>query len=133
MPQGAASTSRLLRTDRVHLYLYLLNDLFFPLLFFPSFSFPLRVLPFRLGSNNPNMASAKVALLLYAWCSLARVAVGHVVLTYPGWRGNNLILNDTFPFGMQWMYPCTSALAPLCVLPVYCILPVIVPWIVDSS
>src|SRR4051812_31099696 len=26
--------------------------------------------------------------------------------SYPGWRGNNLILNETFPFGMQWMYPC---------------------------
>jgi hypothetical protein len=30
----------------------------------------------------------------------------HIVLTYPGWRGNNLIENATFPFGMQWMYPC---------------------------
>lgn len=38
------------------------------------------------------------------------VAVGlveaHTVITYPGWRGNNLITNDTFPYGMQWMYPC---------------------------
>jgi len=30
----------------------------------------------------------------------------HTVLTYPGWRGNTLITNDTFPYGMQWMYPC---------------------------
>jgi len=30
----------------------------------------------------------------------------HTVLTYPGWRGDNLITNDTFPYGMQWMYPC---------------------------
>ncbi|KAK3942877.1 hypothetical protein QBC46DRAFT_378999 [Diplogelasinospora grovesii] len=31
---------------------------------------------------------------------------GHTVITYPGWRGMNLITNATFPFGMQWMYPC---------------------------
>lgn len=31
---------------------------------------------------------------------------GHIVMTYPGWRGNNLHTNDSFPFGMQWMYPC---------------------------
>jgi hypothetical protein len=30
----------------------------------------------------------------------------HTVITYPGWRGDNLITNDTFPYGMQWMYPC---------------------------
>jgi len=30
----------------------------------------------------------------------------HNVITYPGWRGDNLITNDTFPYGMQWMYPC---------------------------
>ncbi|KAH8195850.1 hypothetical protein TruAng_009980 [Truncatella angustata] len=47
----------------------------------------------------------------------------HLVLTYPGWRGNNLILNgsiedtnglgtgqsgsaEIFPYGMQWIYPC---------------------------
>jgi len=30
----------------------------------------------------------------------------HTVVTYPGWRGDNLITNDTFPYGMQWMYPC---------------------------
>ena len=34
----------------------------------------------------------------------------HIVLTYPGSRGNNLITNDTFPYGMQWMYPCTLLL-----------------------
>ncbi|KAK8068388.1 hypothetical protein PG996_007500 [Apiospora saccharicola] len=37
---------------------------------------------------------------------LSTLATAHVILTYPGWRGNNLIENDTFPFGMQWMYPC---------------------------
>jgi len=30
----------------------------------------------------------------------------HTILTYPGWRGDNLITNSTFPYGMQWMYPC---------------------------
>jgi hypothetical protein len=30
----------------------------------------------------------------------------HNVITYPGWRGDNLITNDTFPYGMQWTYPC---------------------------
>ncbi|PMD14306.1 hypothetical protein NA56DRAFT_610696 [Hyaloscypha hepaticicola] len=46
---------------------------------------------------------------------LSAIAVGlvllglgdaHTVLTYPGWRGDNLVTNDTFPYGMQWMYPC---------------------------
>ncbi|KAK3372312.1 hypothetical protein B0H63DRAFT_527164 [Podospora didyma] len=36
----------------------------------------------------------------------AALASAHTIITYPGWRGNNLITNDTFPFGMQWMYPC---------------------------
>ncbi|KFY43901.1 hypothetical protein V494_01777 [Pseudogymnoascus sp. VKM F-4513 (FW-928)] len=30
----------------------------------------------------------------------------HTVISYPGWRGDNLVTNETFPFGMQWMYPC---------------------------
>ncbi|RYP49286.1 hypothetical protein DL768_004969 [Monosporascus sp. mg162] len=34
------------------------------------------------------------------------LAAAHIVISYPGWRGNNLITNDTFPYGMQWMYPC---------------------------
>lgn len=37
----------------------------------------------------------------------AALALAHSVITFPGWRGNNLITNDTFPYGMQWMYPCT--------------------------
>lgn len=59
------------------------------------------------------------------WSSLA---AAHVVITYPGWRGNNLHTNGTnadgsipegslgidylgngtlgYPYGMQWMYPC---------------------------
>jgi len=37
---------------------------------------------------------------------LAAVASAHVIISYPGWRGNNLITNETFPYGMQWEYPC---------------------------
>ncbi|KAK4165597.1 hypothetical protein QBC43DRAFT_173589, partial [Cladorrhinum sp. PSN259] len=37
---------------------------------------------------------------------LATLAEGHTVVTYPAWRGNNLITNATFPRGMQWTYPC---------------------------
>ncbi|KAL2024266.1 hypothetical protein VTK56DRAFT_9422 [Thermocarpiscus australiensis] len=36
----------------------------------------------------------------------AALASAHTVITYPGWRGNNLITNETFPYGMQWIYPC---------------------------
>lgn len=60
------------------------------------------------------------------------LAAAHTVIVYPGWRGNNIIANGTvsdtdisippgslgithgdngttgFPYGMQWMYPCTS-------------------------
>ncbi|KAG6116274.1 hypothetical protein E4U13_002003 [Claviceps humidiphila] len=36
----------------------------------------------------------------------AALAQAHSVITFPGSRGNNLITNDTFPYGMQWMYPC---------------------------
>lgn len=41
---------------------------------------------------------------------LSTLATAHVILTYPGWRGNNLIENETYPFGMQWMYPCKYSL-----------------------
>jgi len=34
------------------------------------------------------------------------LAAAHIVISYPGWRGNNLITNETFPYGMQWIYPC---------------------------
>lgn len=46
-----------------------------------------------------------LALLGSYWLGW-HLAAAHTVLTYPGWRGNNLITNDTFPHGMQWMYPC---------------------------
>ncbi|KAK0099502.1 hypothetical protein ONS95_000232 [Cadophora gregata] len=38
--------------------------------------------------------------------AVAGVAKAHTVITYPGWRGDNLQTNDEFPFGMQWSYPC---------------------------
>jgi hypothetical protein len=41
-----------------------------------------------------------------ATISLVGLVEAHTVITYPGWRGDNLITNDTFPYGMQWMYPC---------------------------
>jgi hypothetical protein len=57
------------------------------------------------------------------------LASAHTVIVYPGWRGNNIITNgtralhdssiipgslgintvngsNTYPYGMQWMYPC---------------------------
>ncbi|CAJ2506879.1 Uu.00g080650.m01.CDS01 [Anthostomella pinea] len=54
---------------------------------------------------------------------LAAAVRGHTVISYPGWRGDNLVLNgsveDTnglgvgisdsgmvYPYGMQWIYPC---------------------------
>lgn len=42
---------------------------------------------------------------LLALVSAALVSA-HSIITYPGWRGNNLVTNETFPFGMQWVYPC---------------------------
>ncbi|KAL5614375.1 hypothetical protein BROUX41_004481 [Berkeleyomyces rouxiae] len=47
------------------------------------------------------MLSFAVAALL-----TASVASAHILLTYPGSRGNSFITNETFPFGMQWTYPC---------------------------
>ncbi|MCJ1409918.1 hypothetical protein MMC19_004002 [Ptychographa xylographoides] len=64
-------------------------------------------------------------MYLTALCLFASSALvsGHTVITYPGWRGDNLHTNgtqdefaasgglgvgpnNTFPYGMQWMYPC---------------------------
>lgn len=42
----------------------------------------------------------------------AALASAHTIITYPGWRGDNLITNDQFPYGMQWMYPCELLPAP---------------------
>lgn len=55
-----------------------------------------------------------------ALLGLASLVSAHTVITYPGWRGDNLHSNgtvyessglgigpnNTFPYGMQWMYPC---------------------------
>lgn len=38
--------------------------------------------------------------------AMATTASAHIVMSYPGWRGNNLITNETYPYGMQWEYPC---------------------------
>ncbi|MCJ1248074.1 hypothetical protein MMC30_005289 [Trapelia coarctata] len=57
------------------------------------------------------------ALCVFAFLSLASA---HMVITYPGWRGDNLHQNgsleeaqgmgvgpdNTYPYGMQWIYPC---------------------------
>ncbi|KAH8680517.1 hypothetical protein BX600DRAFT_444586 [Xylariales sp. PMI_506] len=68
--------------------------------------------------DTPITALRCLALLLYS-----SVAWAHVVITYPGWRGDNLGLNGTvadtdglgvgvsgsellYPYGMQWIYPC---------------------------
>ncbi|TVY43641.1 hypothetical protein LSUB1_G000998 [Lachnellula subtilissima] len=44
--------------------------------------------------------------LIAATALFALQVAAHTVITYPGWRGDNLVTNDTFPYGMQWMYPC---------------------------
>ncbi|KAK0390557.1 hypothetical protein NLU13_0061 [Sarocladium strictum] len=38
--------------------------------------------------------------------AFASIASAHTVITYPGWRGDNLKDNEDFPYGMQWTYPC---------------------------
>jgi len=62
--------------------------------------------------------------LIVASLSLFQLISAHTVITYPGWRGNNLHTNGTvfdtnglisggnnasgeyWPYGMQWDYPC---------------------------
>ena len=54
-----------------------------------------------------------------ALLSIFATASAHTVITYPGWRGDNLHANGTvedtnglgtdgeyWPYGMQWSYPC---------------------------
>lgn len=60
------------------------------------------------------MFSLRTCAILLA---TAYLSAAHTVITYPGWRGDNLVTNgtvgvddyksDAFPYGMQWMYPCT--------------------------
>jgi len=72
------------------------------------------------------MYALRTLLALLATISIARA---HTVITYPGWRGNNLHTNGTlpeqnpgslgidfsdngtasFPWGQQWIYPCKHA------------------------
>lgn len=69
------------------------------------------------------MLSAPILAVL----SLFSLAHAHTVITYPGWRGDNLHSTGTvldtnglgtfeegnetlYPYGMQWMYPCESLL-----------------------
>jgi hypothetical protein len=64
----------------------------------------------------------------------AGLANAHTVITYPGYRGNNLHTNGTveesnglgqayyngsliYPYGMEWMYPCMNYPAGLRVRP----------------
>ncbi|KAK3941978.1 putative gpi anchored protein [Diplogelasinospora grovesii] len=51
-------------------------------------------------------------MLLSTILSLASAALvsAHTIITYPGWRGDNLVTNASFPYGMQWMYPCGGIL-----------------------
>ena len=59
------------------------------------------------------MITLRTVIALLAFVSFASA---HIVISYPGWRGDNLHANgsynvddykpDLFPYGMQWMYPC---------------------------
>lgn len=59
------------------------------------------------------MIALRTVIAALATVSLASA---HIVMTYPGWRGDNLATNGSynvddykdnlFPYGMQWMYPC---------------------------
>ena len=66
------------------------------------------------------------SMILLSLLSLLSLSSAHIVITYPGWRGDNLFSNGTvqdtnglmdfetpsgrlFPYGMQWEYPCTPA------------------------
>lgn len=66
---------------------------------------------------------ARWMFLAAAVLSWVGVVNAHIVIVYPGYRGNNLNTNGTiqdtnglgqayvngsevFPYGMEWMYPC---------------------------
>lgn len=42
----------------------------------------------------------------------AATVQAHILISYPGSRGNNLITNSSHPYGMQWEYPCTFLSSP---------------------
>jgi hypothetical protein len=72
------------------------------------------------------MLFTSVSRATLALLSILSLVSAHTVLTYPPWRGDNLHSNGTvqqtdglgtfadgpnqdylYPYGMQWMYPCT--------------------------
>ncbi|KAJ9603965.1 hypothetical protein H2200_011487 [Cladophialophora chaetospira] len=69
------------------------------------------------------MHSSSISSIALALLSFLGLVSAHTVITYPGWRGDNLHSNGTvedtdglgtfaegqdylYPYGMQWMYPC---------------------------
>lgn len=75
------------------------------------------------SSANIAMRMLSSSRSLLTWTCLATLlslVSAHTVITYPGWRGDNLLksgsieeqhglgvgANDTYPYGMQWIYPC---------------------------
>ncbi|KIW70627.1 hypothetical protein PV04_02879 [Phialophora macrospora] len=69
------------------------------------------------------MSSRSISSIAVAILTFLSLAHAHTVITYPGWRGDNLHSNGTvdetdglgtfaegqnylYPYGMQWMYPC---------------------------
>jgi hypothetical protein len=88
---------------------------------------PFASLPHRLDLFAIMFRFTELALVVASFS----LASAHTVITYPGWRGNNILTNGTtsptdpaikpgsiginyengtygFPYGMQWMYPCMS-------------------------
>ncbi|EFQ36576.1 hypothetical protein CGRA01v4_08456 [Colletotrichum graminicola] len=51
------------------------------------------------------MKSSSSLTIVLGWLLVA-LAQGHTIISYPGWRGNTFVTNETYPFGMQWTYPC---------------------------
>lgn len=79
-------------------------------------------LPAYFTMSFTQLTSRWMSVLVLLCLSLAHA---HTVITYPGYRGNNLHTNGsvsqadglgvaydvkngsyTFPYGMQWIYPC---------------------------
>lgn len=71
------------------------------------------------------MLSSSISSIALTFLSFLGLVSAHTVITYPGWRGDNLHSNGTvvqtdglgtfaegqdylYPYGMQWMYPCES-------------------------
>lgn len=66
--------------------------------------------------------SSPLVAALTCLTALVSPVSSHTVITYPGWRGDNLLksgdigqekglgagANQTYPYGMQWIYPCTQ-------------------------